>query len=172
MSVPVAAIRSHLTEVMSVDKIQPALVIVDYPDKLKPSLPKEDRWTNEAYNIDELISIAKEFDLSVWWAWHPTKQASAAKARGKGEVAQEVLTMADGKGSFEKCHGVDGVFTLNRNETDIGANRARLWVDKWRRVALPSTTLPMMPVFYQGTIVELSFGQSRYQDVRAGDGYV
>jgi len=158
MSVTVDAIRSHLSEVRSIDHREPGLVIVDYPDKLKPSLPKEDRWTNEAYNIDQLISIAKEFDLAIWWAWHPTKGAAAEKGRGRRDMANEVLTMADGKGAFEKSHGVDGVMSLNRNESDIGGDRARIWVDKLRRGRQLDRTISCVTRFDRGEIVE--FGRN------------
>jgi KaiC/GvpD/RAD55 family RecA-like ATPase len=154
MSVTVDAIRSHISEIRAVEQRKPGLLIVDYPDKLKPSLPKEDRWTNEAYNIDELVSIAKEFDLAIWWAWHPTKGAAAEKGRGRREMADEVLTMADGKGAFEKSHGVDGVISLNRNERDISGDRARLWVDKLRRGKQLDRTVACETRFSRGEIVE------------------
>lgn len=154
MSVTVEAIRSHLSEIRSVENVNPGLVIVDYPDKLKPSLPKEDRWTNEAYNIDQLVAISKEFDLAVWWAWHPTKSAAAEKGRGRREMENEVLTMADGKGAFEKSHGIDGMMSLNRNERDIKGDRARLWVDKLRRGKQLDRTIACVTRFERGEIVE------------------
>jgi KaiC/GvpD/RAD55 family RecA-like ATPase len=144
-AVTVSAIASHLTEILAVDRVKPGVIIVDYPDMFKESKPKEDRWTNEANNIIELCAIAKEFGCVVWWAWHVTKDAGREKSRGKSGTDSDmsVLTMADGKGSFEKAQPVDGVISLNRNENERRVNAGRLHVDKLRYGDPPAYPIPV-----------------------------
>ena len=153
-SVPVDAIRSHLTELKATEGWQPGVIIVDYPDKLAPSLPREDRWTNEAHNIDILIDIAKEFNCVVWWAWHPTKDASRETVNTREMSDDYLLTMSDGKGAFEKCHGVDGIISLNINRQERGRSGGRVWIDKLRRGKLLTYPIQCVTQFERGQIME------------------
>jgi hypothetical protein len=128
--VTIDSMRSHLTEVRSADGISPGLIIVDFPDRFKASNPKEDQWTNEVNNVDELVSISKEFDCVVWWALQPKKvNKQGARVYRDGN---EVLTMDDGRGMADKAHYCDGWVSLNQTLEEFGLQRARLWVDKLR----------------------------------------
>jgi len=132
-SVTVEGIRSHLTELKATLGWTPGVIVVDYPAKLKWSLPRETQWTNEAYNIDMLIDIAKEFNSVVWWAWHPTKAAGFEKMNSRERDEASILTMYDGSGAGAQANNVDGILSLNQNQREKGIGKARLWVDKMRR---------------------------------------
>lgn len=153
----VNAIRSHLMEIQVTDGITPALVLVDYPDKLKKSNPDESKYENEAYNIDQLYSIAQQFGCVVWWAWQPTKSAAETKKRVN---QNDVLTMEDGAGAFGKTHTCDGVFSLNMNNDEMKNRRARLWCDKARRFKRPPDVIPLTTFYDRGSLREWKPGDA------------
>ncbi len=116
-------VRAHASRLMSVEGIRPSVVIIDYPEELRPS--SDSSYESGGVYYSQMRSIADEFDCVVWGAAQPH--------RWKPQHDTDVLQGEDVADSYKKVMKADGIVTWNMTEEERLGNIGRLWVDKTRR---------------------------------------
>lgn len=116
-------IRSYLSKLVTVDKIQPGLLIIDYPDEFKPY--NDDLYQNSGRQYSELGKIASDFDCLIW--------VPSQVTRAEMKDPNALLKMNNVADSWRKPQKADGVVSLNQTVEEYYEGKARLWVDKVRR---------------------------------------
>jgi hypothetical protein len=116
-------IRSYLSKLQTVDGVQLALVIVDYPDEFKPYC--DDTYQNGGKQYSELSKITSDFNVLMWVA----SQVGRSNLKNPDDIVR-MTNIAD---SWKKAMKVDGLCSLNQTIDEYKANLVRLWLDKVRR---------------------------------------
>jgi hypothetical protein len=122
-SVTMSMIRSYLSRLIAVDGIRPGMVIVDYPDEIRPYSDNDYQNMDRIYG--ELNALASDFNVLVWAASQPK--------RWRPERETDVMQMDNIADSWRKAAKADGIISLNMTPFEREIGRARLWLDKVRR---------------------------------------
>lgn len=123
-SVSMDHIRAHTSRLITVEEVNPAIIIVDYPEELKMPV-KNDLYQSGGKNYSAMKAMASEFDALVWAAsqptrWEPKHQNDVIKGINLGE-------------SSKKFQKVDGMVSWNMTNEEELMGRGRIWKDKCRR---------------------------------------
>ncbi len=118
-----AHIRAHASKLRTVDGINPAVMIIDYPEELKPT--SSDLYTAGGDYYTAMNAMSYEFDSLIWAASH-AKNVKLANPF-------DVITMENIAESWKKPQKADGVVTWNMTYEEEMHGRGRLWIDKTRR---------------------------------------
>lgn len=123
-TVTMSHLRAHITRLRAVEEVNPAIVLVDYPEELKMPV-KGDLYLSGGMNYSAMKGMASEFDALFWAAsqpqrWRPEHEKDVIKGINMGE-------------SWKKFQKVDGMVSWNMNNEEELYGRGRIWVDKTRR---------------------------------------
>jgi hypothetical protein len=129
-TVRVSAIRSHLSRLKSVDGVVPALVLVDYADKLIGSRHVGETYGEMGDVCDGLIGIANDFEVPLWTASQVRREKTIVDKLDKPDYILDLDSIAD---SFRKATDADTVITLNQTRMEKDAGEIRLFTAKVRR---------------------------------------
>lgn len=132
----VSKIKSYLTSLKLAKGIEPDLVIIDYPDLMKPSRNYNERRTELELLYEELRGLAQEFNCAIW----------GASQTNRGALAKEVITIGDLAESFGKAAVADFMIALSQTKEEKARNELRYYVAKSRN-GQSDTTLHF-DVFY------------------------
>lgn len=125
-TVTMTHLRAFVSKLVAVENIRPALIIIDYPEELKPlSAHNDSLYMQGGDNYSAMNAMAREFDSLIWapsqpTRWMPKKPTDVMKGQDIGE-------------SWKKIQKADGVFSWNCTFEEKIFGRARLWNDKDRR---------------------------------------
>ena len=123
-------IRALLTKLVSVDKVKPGLLIVDYPDEFKPYA--DDLYSNSGRQYSELSHILSDFNCCGWVA----SQISRSDLKAKNNPLTDkhfLIRMTNIADSWKKSMKLDGLVSLNQTVEEYQQGRSRLWIEKVRR---------------------------------------
>lgn len=117
-------IRGYISQRIQEDKVQPRVIIVDYPDKMRY---QGDSFVGLGHLYDHLNMIANDFGCVVYAPHQPTRYAP--------QGVSEVMTMANTQESWKIPQVVDIWMSLNQSPQEHRASPpvCRVWVDKCRR---------------------------------------
>ena len=121
-SCTVARLRSYLTSLKLAKGISPDVVIVDYPDLMRPTQTYAERRTELEILYEELRGVAQEFDCAVW----------GASQTNRGALAKEVVTIADLAESFGKAAVADFMIAISQTKEEKARGELRYYVAKSR----------------------------------------
>lgn len=115
-------VRSFVTRVCLVKNIKPDLIILDYPDIMKPSRTYSERRSELEILYEDIRAIGHELDCAVW----------GASQTNRGALAKETITIADLAESFGKAAVADFMIALSQTKKEKKENRLRYYVAKHR----------------------------------------
>jgi len=146
-SVSMPQIRAYLSRLITHDGIKPGLVILDYPEELKPVHENEYQSIGRIYS--EIIGIANDFNCAVWTA------SQIQRFIFDRDRPWEVITKERIADSWRKVAKSDGICSFNRTRQEGNNDRARLYIDKSRR-GIDKTTIYLMAYLDQCYIRQVS----------------
>lgn len=118
----VATMKSYLTSLRVTHGMEPDLVVVDYPDLMKPSRQYNERRTELELLYEELRGMAQELNCAVW----------GASQTNRGALSKEVVTIADLAESFGKAAVADFMVALSQTEKEKERGELRYFIAKSR----------------------------------------
>lgn len=123
-TVSISAIGAHLAKLRTVEEVQPAVIIVDYPEEFKRTKGENLYLEGEA-NYSYLNKTANDYDAVVWASSQPKNVQLKHK--------NDVITGQNMGESSRKFHKIDGMLSYNQTYEEEHQGRGRIWVDKTRR---------------------------------------
>lgn len=120
-TITVANLRSYIRQLES-KSFYPDLVVVDYADKMLPSIVRDKDYDNHGNIYDELRKMAIEEKLIV---------ITAAQLNREG-MGREIATGRDIGDSIKKAQIADLMFVVNQTAKERKEGKARWWVEKNR----------------------------------------
>lgn len=148
-TITMATIEAYLSRLVTIDCIKPGLVIIDYPDELRPYTDND--YQNMGRIYSEIGRLADDFDCLVW-------VASQIRRGGPGGGATDpsaVYTLDNIADSWRKAAKADGVVSFNQNVYERRNGYARLFQAKGRR-ANQIDVIPTKVDFSRSYIKEIS----------------
>ena len=118
----VNTIRSLLTKLRTASDFTPDLLILDYPDIMKPTRDYGEKRHELELLYEEIRAMAQEFNLAVWGASQTNRAA----------LAKKVVTIADLAESFGKAAVADFMIALSQTKEEKRNNEVRYYVAKNR----------------------------------------
>ena len=135
------------------DGFRPKMLVVDYPDRLRPPRKRGERWDELLDIYMELMDLAHEYHVALWGASQSTRAG----------YSKEIVDMDDFAGSFAKAAEADVVVAYSQTREEKDAGEARLLVAKSRNrssgriihvyVDEPRSTLTEVPLAMQAGLV-------------------
>lgn len=121
-SCTVAMIKSHLTKLRIAKGFVPDLVILDYPDIMKPSRDYSEKRTELELLYEEIRGMAQEFNCAIW----------VASQTNRGALSKKVVTIADLAESFGKAAVCDAMIALSQTKQEKRDGEVRYYIAKHR----------------------------------------
>jgi hypothetical protein len=115
-------IKSHLTKLRIARGFKPDLIILDYPDIMKPSRDYSEKRTELELLYEEIRGMAQEFNCAVW----------VASQTNRGALSKKVVTIADLAESFGKAATSDFMLALSQTKQEKRDGEVRYYVAKHR----------------------------------------
>lgn len=153
-------IRSYLTKIIMTKNIRPDLIILDYPDIMKPSRGYAERRHELEVLYEDIRAIASEFNCAIW----------GASQANRGSLSKKTVTIADLAESFAKAAVCDFAIAISQTREEKSQGRLRYFVAKHRtgrdnetvccKVDYPKMTVKFDPEFQE----EFQAQESEYFD--------
>lgn len=115
-------IRSYLTQIRIARGFVPDVIIIDYPDLMKPSHSYSERRHELEILYEELRGLGQEFNCAVW----------GASQTNRGALAKKVVTIADLAESFGKAAVADFMIAISQTKEEKKNDELRYYVAKSR----------------------------------------
>lgn len=115
-------IDQELTKLENVG-FNPDLVIIDYFDKIKPVIPKQDMWVKDQEISDELNELAKNHNVAVWVPTQGTKQVQDRATK---------ITMSNMTGGAWKGYTAQLIVAVQKFMEDMSTNNVTIQILKNR----------------------------------------
>jgi len=115
-------IKAYLTKVKLADGFVPDVIIIDYPDLLRPTSTYSERRTELEILYEELRGLAQEFDAAMW----------GASQTNRGALEKKVVTIADLAESFGKAAVADFMIAISQTKEEKKNNELRYYIAKSR----------------------------------------
>lgn len=115
-------IKAHLTKLKMSMGFTPDLIILDYPDIMKPGRQYHERRNELEMLYEDIRAIGAQFNCAVW----------GASQTNRGALAKEVVTIADLAESFGKAAVADFMIALSQTKKEKRNNQVRYYVAKHR----------------------------------------
>lgn len=123
----VDTLRAYLSKLKAVQGVEPALVIVDYPEEMADKHnAKMGSYQSVGMIYSGLIRIADDFNCLVWTGSQPQRTGFASSM-------DDVLDQYTAADSWKKVHKADGIVSLNQTKEERNGNTGRLFTAKIRR---------------------------------------
>ena len=114
-------LKWYISNLVLGEGIVPGLIIVDYADLLKGG--EDDRFQGMGRIYDQLIQIARKFQVPVW---------TGSQVR-KAEAKADIITQTGVAESWKKVEKASVILTINQKQEERERNRMRLYTAKVRR---------------------------------------
>jgi replicative DNA helicase len=118
----VAMIKSHLTKLRIARGFRPDLIILDYPDIMRPSRDYSEKRTELELLYEEIRGMAQEFNCAIW----------VASQTNRGALSKKVVTMGDIAESFGKMAVSDFAIALSQTKQEKRDKEVRYYIAKHR----------------------------------------
>ncbi len=118
----VSTIKSHLTKLRISKGFVPDLIIIDYPDILRPTRDYGEKRHELELLYEEIRALGQEFNAAVW----------GASQTNRGALAKKVVTIADLAESFGKAAVADFMIALSQTKEEKRNGEVRYYVAKHR----------------------------------------
>ena len=118
----VNTIRSLLTKLKTSNGFTPDLLVLDYPDIMKPTRDYGEKRHELELLYEEVRAMAQEFDMAVWGASQTNRAA----------LSKKVVTIADLAESFGKAAVADFMIALSQTKEEKRNNEVRYYIAKNR----------------------------------------
>lgn len=115
-------IRALLTKLRIAEKFEPDLLIIDYPDIMRPTRSYGEKRHELELLYEEIRALGQEFNCAVWGASQTNRAA----------LAKKVVTIADLAESFGKAAVADFMIALSQTKEEKRNNEVRYYVAKHR----------------------------------------
>ncbi|MCG8433052.1 MAG: hypothetical protein MJA83_03345 [Gammaproteobacteria bacterium] len=119
-------IRAHASKMRSVKELSPAVMIIDYPEELRPMHGRGgDLYSIGGDNYTMMGAMAYEFDCLLY--------AGSQVNRWKPQHPDDVVKMDNIAESWKKPQKADGILSWNMDVEEHMLGMGRIWFDKVRR---------------------------------------
>lgn len=148
-TVTVGHIKAYISKLITVERVNPGLLILDYPDEFKMPFPN-DTYQSMGVIYSEIKAILKQFNMVGW--------AGSQIHRWAPKTNNDVIQINNIADSAKKIFKADGVVSVNQTYEESEYGKARLWVDKVRRgkcyFLVPLDVDYSRSLMQQGTLLE------------------
>ncbi|MNW28279.1 replicative DNA helicase [compost metagenome] len=118
----ISMIKSHLTKLKIAKGFIPDLIILDYPDIMKPSREYGEKRTELELMYEEIRALGQEFNCAVW----------GASQTNRGALSKKVVTIADLAESFGKAAVADFMIAISQTKEEKRNGEVRYYIAKHR----------------------------------------
>jgi replicative DNA helicase len=118
----IAMIKSHLTKLRISKGFKPDLIILDYPDIMRPSRDYGEKRHELELMYEEIRALGQEFNAAVW----------GASQTNRGALSKKVVTIADLAESFGKAAVADFMIALSQTKQEKRDGEVRYYIAKHR----------------------------------------
>lgn len=115
-------IRSLLTRLKIAEGFVPDLIVLDYPDIMRPSRNYGEKRHELELMYEEIRALAQEFNVAIW----------GASQTNRGALSKKVVTIADLAESFGKAAVADFMIALSQTKEEKRNGEVRYYVAKHR----------------------------------------
>jgi replicative DNA helicase len=115
-------IKSYLSRIKLAKGFVPDLIIIDYPDLMRPTATYKERRTELEILYEELRGLAQAFDCACW----------GASQTNRGALEKKVVTIADLAESFGKAAVADFMIAISQTKDEKKNNELRYYIAKSR----------------------------------------
>lgn len=132
-----AGLREDVRTVIQDRRIQPGLILIDYPALMRSSRQYNEKRHELADIFRDLYAFSRSTQVPIWGA-HQTNRGGMESDRS----ARRVITMSDSSECFEIAQIVDVMVTLNMTDGERSDGLMRLHVAK-NRIGPANATYPV-----------------------------
>jgi len=115
-------IKSYLSKLKLARGFVPDVIIIDYPDLLRPTNNYKERRTELEILYEEIRGLGQELNCAVW----------GASQTNRGALEKKVVTIADLAESFGKAAVADFMIAISQTKEEKKNNELRYYVAKSR----------------------------------------
>lgn len=115
-------VKSHLTKLRISKGFVPDLIILDYPDIMRPSRDYGEKRHELELMYEEIRALGQEFNAAVW----------GASQTNRGALNKKVVTIADLAESFGKAAVADFMIALSQTKQEKRDGEVRYYIAKHR----------------------------------------
>lgn len=153
----VSMIRSYLTHLRIAKGITPDLIIIDYPDLMKPTRSYGEKRHELELLYEEVRGIGQEFNCGMW----------GASQANRSSLAKKTVTIADIAESFGKAAVSDFMIALSQTKEEKRNGEVRYYIAKHRNGTSGETI--HCDIFYEKMKVQSNFEKGIVFDLDEDD---